>query len=142
LSITKISKPRKVRCDAVPDEKIAEALRANAGRLYHAGDQVGISGATIHARINRSPYLQAIRDECMQKRLDSYEKTLDRLAHDENNLGAVCFALKTLGRSRGYIENPHPTFGTEIAQGLDAVLRQLAEHQKDRRIVDISESQE
>jgi hypothetical protein len=136
------AKPRKVRYDGIPDELIGKALISCAGRLYHAGDKLGISGATVHDRVQRSPYLQQIREQCLQKRLDAYEKALDKLGHEDHNLGAICFALKTLGRTRGYIENPQPSFGTEIAQGLDSVLKQLAEHQKVRRIADISESQE
>jgi hypothetical protein len=134
-------KPRKTRIDAIPDELIGKALMACGGRIFHSADKVGLSGGSVAERIKKSPYLQQIREECLQKRLDGFEKALDELA-EEHNLGAICFGLKTLGRSRGYVEHHQQSFGSEIAQGLESVLKQIEEYQSARKIANTSDIQQ
>jgi len=131
-------KPRKTRPDAIPDELIAKALIACSGRIYHAGELVGLHGSSVHERIKLSPYLQQIREEALQKRLDAYEKALDKLAYgqEEHNLGAICFGLKTLGKHRGYVETQQHHFSGEHLQSVDAMLKQLAQHQEALKIED------
>lgn len=131
-------KPRKTRPDAIPDELVAKALIACAGRIYHAAEQVGLAGSSVHERIKKSPYLQQIREEALQKRLDAFEKALDKLAfgQEEHSLGAICFGLKTLGKSRGYVETQQNSFVGDAANGVLGLMNQLARHQEALKIDD------
>jgi len=97
--------PRKVQPTAVPDEAIGKALIACKGLQYIAADMLGISDSTVSLRIQQSPYLQQIRDACLQRRLDRAELKLDKLIDVDENLGAICFFLKTIGKIRGYTES-------------------------------------
>lgn len=104
MSNTEIPEPRKVKSHGVPDVEIGEALKKTKGLMFMAGELCGISGQTVSERVKKSPYLQQIVDEGREKRLDKAEFNLAEMT-EEKELGAICFLLKTLGKSRGYVEN-------------------------------------
>lgn len=126
-------KPRKSRPGAITEELLAKALKATNGRLYHAGQMLNISGSAVLQRIDKSPYLQQVREEALQTRLDAYEKALDELA-EEKNLGAICFGLKTLGKSRGYTEHVPIYVPPEIAKSLEQTMRMIGQAQEALKI--------
>ena len=129
----KIPKPRKVKIDAKPEEDIAQAIRDNRGLLYLAAEQVGLKGSTITERVQKSPYLQEAVHESRENRLDRAEKSLSRLV-DQDNLGAICFILKTLGKSRGYQENSQLTVAADISQTFENIMKQLDKSLKPQTI--------
>jgi hypothetical protein len=131
--ITTKPKPRKVRSDAVPDEILGKALIKCSGRVTYAADAVGIDWSTMHERIDKSPYLQKIKQDCIERRIDNYERGLDKLA-SEDSLGAICFGLKTIGKSRGYTEHTAFYVPNDMAASVGAMLRQMAEHQEAKKI--------
>lgn len=125
--------PRKVRQHAIPDEIIGKALEAHAGRVTHVAKQLGIAWSSVQERIAKSPYLQQVKRDSLEKRLDKMEEALDSLVLDKN-LGAICFGLKTLGKSRGYTEGTAIMVSNEMAAGLSAMLNQLAAAQNALKI--------
>lgn len=126
-------RPRKVRIHAKPEEDIAKAIRDNMGLLYLAAEQVGLDGSTVTERVQKSPYLQKVVAESREKRLDVAEKNLSRLV-GQDNLGAICFILKTLGKSRGYQENSQLTVAADISQTFENIMKQLDKSLKPQQI--------
>lgn len=123
-------KPTKRRIDAVPDELIGKALKANLGLQYLAAGALGMADGTISDRIKESPYLQMIVQECRETRIDIAERNLSKLV-DNNNLGAVCFLLKTIGKHRGYIETIQTTpVPKDHDEQVKAILSQIKETQE------------
>jgi len=87
----------------LPLEKIEQALLRCRGNITAAAAALKTARKTIHLRINQSPRLQAVLEDCREARLDNAESALDK-AVDAGEGWATCFLLKTLGKSRGYVE--------------------------------------
>lgn len=135
-------KPLKRRIDAVPDELIGKALKANLGLQYLAAGALGMADGTISDRIKESPYLQMIVQECREARIDAAERNLSKLV-DNNNLGAVCFLLKTLGKNRGYIETSQQlSIPKEYEEQFHALMGQFKKSQDSLNSDDTSTSKE
>lgn len=128
--------PRKTRPDAMPDEDIAEALIACKGLQYIAADMLKMSDSTVSLRIQQSPYLQKVRDECLQRRLDRAELKLDKLIDVDENLGAICFFLKTIGKVRGYTESSPVVITPEAIDLLKQNMNMLRHTQEALKIED------
>jgi hypothetical protein len=64
---------------------------------------LGLSKSGIVKRVKDSAYLQEVIHLCVEERLDDAEKALGTLVR-KNDLGAICFFLKTIGKRRGYAE--------------------------------------
>jgi hypothetical protein len=124
--------PKKTKHGAIKDETIAKALRATYGLQAHAGEMLGVTVQCINKRVKQSPYLQQIIEHCTELGLDEAQKGLRNkiLAKD---LGAICFLLKTKGRSRGFSENATIVVSPEIAAMFEKQMAQLAEIQKERK---------
>lgn len=134
-------KPTKRKQNAVTDEQIGKALILSGGIQSHAADLLGMSHGLVSQRSKESPYLQEIIRLSNERFLDEGETSLKELVKDKN-LGAICFLLKTKGKTRGYSEHVTISAPKEMAQQLEAMLRQIEGVQRVRNIVDISESQE
>ncbi len=52
--------------------------------------------------------------EYRETRIDRVEVNLQRLADEENNIAALIFLAKTLGRDRGYAEQPAVIAPTQV----------------------------
>tara|TARA_R110000868_G_scaffold289309_1_gene549440 strand:- start:538 stop:954 length:417 start_codon:yes stop_codon:yes gene_type:complete len=96
--------PLKKRIDAYKDEQIADALIKSNGLMYLTAERMGCCPTTIGKRVKQSPYLQEVIDICREYTLDQYEEALKEKGVQEKDLGALCFALKTIGKKRGYAE--------------------------------------
>jgi predicted transcriptional regulator len=96
--------PKEVTTDALPEELIAKALIANKGLVTYAANALGVSNSAISQRVTASPFLQEVKRQCIERRLDIAEKNLTELT-EEKDLGALCFTLKTIGKHRGYTEH-------------------------------------
>lgn len=84
-------------------DKVLEQIRLSRGNLSHAARQLGCARYTLQCFVNRYPELkQSLQDE-REAIVDSAENALAAAVLDKQGW-AVCFTLKTLGRSRGYIE--------------------------------------
>jgi hypothetical protein len=117
--------PKKNRIDAVSDERIAQAIVKAEGLLYRAGELIGQTGSNIAKRVKASPFLQAIVEECKEKRIDDAEASLSHLITKERELGAICFLLKTIGKKRGYIESVQHEIDPEAIANSRAIKEQL-----------------
>jgi hypothetical protein len=122
--MAKKPKPRKTRIDAVPDEKIAEALRLCNGRQMHAADLVKLDGGTVCARIQKSPYLQQVVRECRVRFCDDAEAVLARL-HKVDNFQSAAFVLRNLGKDRGYDESSQIVVPADLMSGLDSIKAEI-----------------
>lgn len=100
-----LPEPRKMKkVTAVTDEQIGKVLMACKGLQYIAAEKLDLSYQYISERINKSPYLLAVRADAIERRIDFAEEKLDELA-SEKSLGAICFFLKTRAKHRGYVES-------------------------------------
>lgn len=118
LTYHEYPEPLKKRADAISDEKIAEALTKNHGLQYLTARSLECSAGLISGRIKESSYLQEIRRDAIETRLDYTEEALDK-AILNGNLTAIIFTLKTLGRSRGYGQD------SVIVSSRDEIIREL-----------------
>lgn len=84
-------------------EDVAEALRVNHGNASAAARVLQCHPDTIRAYCSKYPEVKAARESGTEVRLDVAEAALDR-AVQKGEAWAVCFLLKTRGKSRGYIE--------------------------------------
>ena len=125
-------KPRKTRIDAMPDVDIAKALRACKGKQVFAADMLKMDMGTISARIKISPYLQQVRAECEERRLDVAEGVLDRCVEDLN-LTATIFLLKTKGKHRGYVETAPVIVSQDILKSYELMNAEVREAQEARK---------
>lgn len=85
----------------ISSELIAEALRKTRGNIARTADKVGVTRSCIHLRINKEPELKAIVDECRERFLDDTEDVFQNKVLSGDTV-SLLFALKTLGRKRGY----------------------------------------
>lgn len=112
-----LPKPRHTHVDAVSDKEIARAIMNNQGLLYLAADEIGMCYTWFLTRIKQSEYLQAIKEACIQLRIDKAEKVLCDMV-EAKNFNAVALTLRTLGRSRGYIENMPNAHPADVQKAL------------------------
>ena len=97
------------RTEKFTDAQIRSALLKHKGLVYLAAKSLGCNQSTIHRRSQKNPKIRAIIEHERGEFLDTAELALlDAVAHGK--AWAVCFALKTQGRVRGYVER------TELVQ--------------------------
>ena len=125
-----LPKPRHTHVDAVSDKEIARAIMNNQGLLYLAADEIGMCYTWFLTRIKQSDYLQAIKEACIQLRLDKAEKVLCDMV-EAKNFSAVALTLRTLGRSRGYIETGANTTPADVIKAFDATMEIWADKQRE-----------
>lgn len=108
-------------------DEVIEAIRASHGILSAAARRLGITRQTVHKYVERYPTIKAATEEEREKFLDMAEAGLAKHVHN-GSLPAIMFALKTVGRNRGYVERQ------ELAGVPDApisVILYLPENQRD-----------
>lgn len=86
-------KPKVSRKGAVSDELIAKALRANKGIINRSAMSLDMTRNAVWERIQTSPFLQAVQEECIESRIDDAEANLALLV-DDNSIQAVDRTLK------------------------------------------------
>ena len=100
---TKSAPIRKRRIDSPTDDAIAQALRLTGGRVYKAAAKLGCDAKTIYNRMVLVPELAVVAEQADGELVDTAEDAL--LASVKlREAWAVCFALKTKGKRRGYVE--------------------------------------
>ena len=97
----------------IADQVIIEQLRRASGNVAHTARTLGLDRASLSNRIQRTPALRQVVEDARQAIVDAAENAL-LAAVVEKQGWAVCFALKTLGKDRGYVE-------TQIVQQAGAV---------------------
>jgi hypothetical protein len=90
-----------------PGEMVA-ALNRSKGMVTVAARLLGCSANTVQSYINRYPSVAAARVQEREAFLDVAELALFK-AVQGGEAWAVCFALKTVGKARGYVERTEHT---------------------------------
>jgi hypothetical protein len=84
-------------------EQVIDALKATRGLVYLAAQRLGCDPDTIMNYCKRYPEVEAAKHDARGALLDMAEARLFvAVANDQP--WAIAFALKTIGRSRGYGE--------------------------------------
>lgn len=84
--------------------QIERALIKANGLVTVAAKMLGVTQSAITQRVKKSPRLQKAKEDVVEKMLDVAENALHSRMHDEKNLTASIFYLKTKGKHRGYSE--------------------------------------
>ena len=91
------------------DDEIEEALRAERGMITYAARRLGYSVTSLRDRLEANPArFKPIRDEAREAVIDLAERSLIAKLED-GDLQATTFALRTIGRQRGYAERTEIT---------------------------------
>ena len=85
-------------------EDIERELIEARGTISHAARHLGCARYTVQAWINRTPQLQQVLKDQREAMIDQAENALV-MAIEQLQGWAVCFALKCLGKERGYVES-------------------------------------
>lgn len=85
----------------VSTEAILEAIKKCRGNLSRAADRLGICRQTLDSRRKSEAVIQSTLDTCRERFLDETEDVFQNkvLAGDTVSM---LFALKTIGKKRGY----------------------------------------
>ena len=95
--------PKKRTYRRVSKATLLEQIEKKHGNISLIASGLGVNRSHLHARINQDPdLLKALADE-REGLVDNAEYMLGK-AVTNGEAWAVCFTLKTIGRSRGYIE--------------------------------------
>lgn len=101
--MTAKKKPAKKSSARIKPDRIAAALQTARGNISAAAASIGVSRNVIYQHVNKNEELQQVLNDSRESLIDYAESALLQ-AVGEKQGWAVCFTLKTLGRSRGYIE--------------------------------------
>jgi hypothetical protein len=88
--------------------QIIDALREKHGNLSAAARYLGCDRHTVSRYINAYSTVQAVADEERETLIDFAENQLFQQVKD-GNITAIIFTLKTIGKSRGYVERQEVT---------------------------------
>ena len=88
--------------------QIIDALREKHGNLSAAARFLGCDRHTVLRYINAYPTVKAVADEERETLIDFAENQLFQQVKD-GNITAIIFTLKTIGKSRGYVERQEVT---------------------------------
>jgi hypothetical protein len=96
------------------DKQILNAIEKSSGLIYLAAKNLGCTPNTIHVRANKNPKIKEMIDIERGRILDYTEAKLIE-AVQAGEAWAICFLLKTQGRSRGYVERQEIKAEAKIA---------------------------
>jgi predicted transcriptional regulator len=84
-------------------EEVEAKLRELAGNYSAVARALGVTRSAVSLFVSKRPKLKAVAEECRETFVDNVESAIYKQALD-GNVTAQIFILKTLGKSRGYIE--------------------------------------
>ena len=84
-------------------EEIADAIRKANGMVSLAARDLGVSRMTVYRYIDRYATVKEALTDAREQLLDMTESELFK-AIKAGNVTAIMFALKTIGKDRGYVE--------------------------------------
>ena len=84
-------------------EQVIEAIKRNDGLLAATARDLGISRSTVYRYVKRYATIQAAVEEARDTNIDMAEGQLMK-AIRKGSIPAIMFFLKTVGKSRGYVE--------------------------------------
>ena len=92
----------------VTDKRMLDAIKKNGGAVYLAARELGCAPNTIYNRMEKTPALKQAVEDARGEVVDYAEQKL-RLAILNGEPWAIAMALKTIGKSRGYVERQEVT---------------------------------
>lgn len=84
-------------------EEIAKVLKAKAGNVSQTATALKVTRQALYKRLEADETLQQIVTDAREAMVDVAESALLKQIK-RGNTAAIIFALKTQGKSRGYIE--------------------------------------
>jgi|WetSurMetagenome_2_1015567.scaffolds.fasta_scaffold218296_1 hypothetical protein len=84
-------------------EQVVEAIKKNHGLLAAAAADLHVSRTTVYNYVKRYPTIRQAMEEARESVLDMAESQLYK-AVKNGSIPAIMFLLKTVGRTRGYVE--------------------------------------
>lgn len=93
----------KKRTTRYTDKEILKALKSTNGMIYLAAKALGCEPSTIYRRMEKSKAVKDVVEDSRGELLDMAETSLKSAVLAKEGW-AVCFALKTIGKHRGYVE--------------------------------------
>jgi predicted transcriptional regulator len=84
-------------------EEVEAKLRELAGNYSAVARALGVTRSAVSLFVKKRPKLKAVAEECRETFVDNVESAIYKEALN-GNVTAQIFILKTLGKSRGYIE--------------------------------------
>jgi len=88
--------------------QIIDALKEKHGNMSASARYLGCSRNTISRYIDTYPTVKAVYEEERETLIDFAENQLFKQVQ-EGNITAIIFTLKTIGKSRGYVERQEVT---------------------------------
>jgi hypothetical protein len=105
-------KGKKLRKRGPPPKRdlpiVKHVLKQASGNTAQAAKKLRVSRQTLYRYIRRNPSLQQIIADARSALVDDAESALHRGVR-KGEAWAVCFTLKTQGKSRGYVERQELT---------------------------------
>ena len=92
----------------VTDKRMLDAIKKNGGAVYLAARELGCAPNTIYNRMEKVPAMKQAVDDARGEVVDYAEQKL-RLAVLNGEPWAIGMTLKTIGKSRGYVERQEVT---------------------------------
>ncbi len=89
-------------------ESVTAAIRDMNGNISAVARRLGVCRQTVYNYIERHPSVKDVLTEARETMLDNAESALYRAVLN-GEAWAVCFFLKTQGKSRGYVERQEVT---------------------------------
>jgi len=84
---------------------VCAVLIFNRGNVYRSAVQLGTSRFTMYSMKNKYKCVEEAIKTGREIRLDIWENQLDERIDEGKDFIPLIFGLKTLGKSRGYVEN-------------------------------------
>lgn len=97
---------------------VAKALVEMGGNLSAVARKFGVARSRVAEFVGKRPDLQKILADTRDTAIDHAESSLLR-AILQGEAWAVCFMLKTQGKSRGYVERQEILQNTKVTVGLE-----------------------
>ena len=92
----------------VNNKRMLDAIKKNGGAVYLAARELGCAPNTIYNRMEKVPAMKQAVEDARGEVVDYAEQKL-RLAVLNGEPWAVAMVLKTIGKSRGYVERQEVT---------------------------------
>ena len=99
----------------------------------------GVTRQAVSRFVNQHPALKAVADECRETFVDNVESALYKEALG-GNVTAQIFILKTLGKTRGYVERQEITGKDGGPLTFAELARQANEREEDQSITGDNQS--
>jgi hypothetical protein len=112
----KTAPKKRGRKPVLDPELVAAAVTELSGNVAAVAKRFGVARQSVADLIDRRPALRTVARDAREGMLDNAESALYR-AVLAGEAWAVCFFLKTQGKSRGYVERPQDLPPIEVLLG-------------------------